>query len=95
MCGPRCFGSYLGLYERNTLSQLDIPEISSKIEAVQQEIDWTQNYISKCEKFSHPIKIEHEVIETIYRHGRENQVSVNKLYEKWKGTWRTDQIKED
>jgi hypothetical protein len=40
MCGPRCFGSYLGLYERNTLSQLDIPEISSKLEAVQQEIDW-------------------------------------------------------
>lgn len=95
MCGPRCLGSYLGLYERDTLSQLDIPKISSKLESVQQEIDWTQNYISKCHKFSHPIKIEHEVIETIYKHGRENQVSVNKLYEKWKGTWRTDQIKED
>jgi hypothetical protein len=95
MCGPRCFGSYLGLYERKTLGQLDIPEISSKLEAVQQEIDWTQNYIGKCDNFSHPIKIEHEVIETIYKHGRENQVSVNKLYEKWKGTWRTDQIKED
>lgn len=95
MCGPRCFGSYLGLYERETLDKLDIPEISSKIEAVQYEIDWTQKYIKKCKKFSHPIQIEHQIIETIYKHGRENQVSVNKLYEKWKGTWRTDQIKED
>lgn len=95
MCGPRCFGSYLGLYERQTLDKLEIPQVSTKSEAVQQEIDWTQNYISKCEKFSHPVQIEHQVIETIYRHGRENQVSVNKLYEKWKGTWRTDQIKDD
>jgi hypothetical protein len=92
MCGPRCFGSYLGLYERSTLDKVDIPEISTKLEAVQKEIDWTQEYIGKCEKFSHPVEIKHEVIETIYRHGRENQVSVNNLYEKWKGSWRLDQI---
>lgn len=95
MCSPRCLGSYLGLYERQTLDKLDIPEVLSKAEAVRLEIDWTQDYIGKCDKFSHPVEIKHEVIETIYRHGRENQVSVNKLYEKWKGTWRPDQIKED
>ena len=95
MCGPRCFGSYLGLYERKTLDQLDIPVVNGKLESVRYEIEWTQEYINKCEKFSHPINIEHQVIETIYKHGRENQVSVNKLYEKWKGTWSTDQIREE
>jgi hypothetical protein len=94
-CVPGCLGSYLGLYERKTLEKLSIPEISTKREAVQYEVDWTREYISQCEKFSHPVHIENQVVETIYRHGRENQVSVNKLYEKWKGTWTTHMIRDD
>jgi len=95
MCGPRHFGSYLGLYERETLNQLDIPEVKSKMESVQYEVSWTEKYFKLCKTVSHPVEIKHQVVETIFKHGRENQVSINKLYEKWKGTWRHDQIKED
>lgn len=94
MCTPQCLGSYLGLYERHILDQLDIPVVSGKIESIEYETKWTRQYINQCEKFSHPVNIEHKIIETIHRHGRENQVSVNNLYEKWKGTWREDQVGE-
>jgi hypothetical protein len=95
MCAPRCFGSYMGLYEKQTLDKIDIPSITTKRDAVKYEIDWTQEYIKACGQIFHPVHLKHQVTETLYRYGRENQVLVNILYEKWKGTWDTSMIKED
>ena len=86
---PRCLGSYLGIYEREILDKVEIPEVTTKEESIRQEIEWTAKYKAQCEVFNHPQpSIEHTQVHTVYRHGRQNLLYVNRLYEKWKGTWR-------
>lgn len=88
---PSCFGSYLGLYERSSLEKLSIPKVLDKEESIFYEIDWTRNYVHACgghNRVRHPDYIRHQIIETVWRHGRVNRLYVNPLYEKWKGTWR-------
>jgi hypothetical protein len=84
---PSCLGSYMGVYERSVLSQLEIPEINTKEESIFFEIEWTQKYIALCENFSHPVSIVNKEIETVRKFGRENLLYVNQYYEKWKGDW--------
>lgn len=87
MCDPDHMGSYMGLYERETLNKIDIPSISTKGDAILNEIDWNKKYIEACDNFSHPINIEHDMLQGVFKHGRENLLYVNSLYEKWKGNW--------
>ena len=84
---PSCLGSYMGVYERSVLAQLEIPLVSSKEESIRFEMEWTKEYISLCENFSHPLNIKHKEFETVRKFGRENLLYVNQYYEKWKGDW--------
>jgi len=88
---PSCFGSYLGLYERETLEKTFIPDVLDKEESITQELAWTRNYVHSCGGHNyvrHPEFIRHKIVETVWRNGRVNKLYVNPLYEKWKGTWR-------
>ena len=87
MCDPDHMGSYLGLYERSVLDKVGIPTAYSKSDAIKYEWEWTKEYVSACTNFDHPIDINHQIIYTVYKHGRENMLYVNDLYEKWKGDW--------
>lgn len=87
MCDPDHFGSYLGLYERSVLEKVGIPDALTKADAIKYEWEWTKDYVAACDNFSHPIDINHQIVYTVYKHGRENMVYVNDLYEKWKGDW--------
>lgn len=87
MCDPSHMGSYLGLYERETLYKTGIPIAHNKKDSIRFEIDWTKEYISNCEKLNHPIDLDHKIMYTVMKNGRENMVYVNSLYEKWKGDW--------
>jgi hypothetical protein len=90
-----CLNGYLGVYERSTLNTLEIPEVRNKREAVHYEHHWTWEYIQHCEVFSHPISKNVTQIETLFKHGRANQVTVTPLLEKWKGTWTPSMINDN
>ena len=87
MCEPRCLGSYLGLYERKVLDRCGIATAETKKDAIRFEVEWTAHYIAHCDSFTHPVPIHHQMSQTVMRHGRENLLYVNDLYEKWKGDW--------
>lgn len=87
MCEPDHFGSYLGLYERSVLNKINIPNAKNKKDSIKFECDWTREYVNACTNLDHPINISHQTIYTVKKHGRENLLYVNDLYEKWKGDW--------
>jgi hypothetical protein len=81
-------GSYLGIYERKILDRIEIPECKTKEQSILYEIEWTTKYREACDSFHHPDPgIEHNIVETVFKHGRENLFYLNYIYEKWKGTW--------
>ena len=84
---PSCLGSYMGVYEREVLSRIEIPVITTKSESIRFETEWTQEYIRACDSFSHPLAIVHKELETVRKFGRENLLYINQYYEKWKGDW--------
>jgi hypothetical protein len=85
---PNHMGSYLGIYERKILDKIEIPECKTKEQSILYEIEWTTKYREACDNFYHPDpEIEHNIVETVFKHGRENLFYLNHIYEKWKGTW--------
>lgn len=91
---PVPFGCYLGVYEREILEKVGIPNICSKREAVEAEIWWTKAY---CEAAGDvpvlfPDLSDRNAKRHSIRHGRENLVIENECLTKYKGTWRHDQI---
>ena len=87
MCDPGHMGSYLGLYERKTLEKIGIPDAHSKLDSIRFELEWNKEYIANCDILNHPIDLNHNIMYTVMKNGRENMVYVNDLYEKWKGDW--------
>ena len=87
MCDPGHMGSYLGLYERKTLEKIGIPDAHSKLDSIRFELEWNKEYIANCDILNHPIDLDHNIMYTVMKNGRENMVYVNDLYEKWKGDW--------
>jgi hypothetical protein len=87
MCDPDHFGSYLGLYERSVLDKVGIPVAHTKVDAIKYEWEWTKKYVEACDNLDHPINLNHQIVYTVYKHGRENMLYINDLYEKWKGDW--------
>ena len=87
MCDPGHMGSYLGLYERKTLEKIGIPDAHSKLDSIRFELEWNKEYIANCDLLNHPIDLDHKIMYTVMKNGRENMVYVNDLYEKWKGDW--------
>jgi len=91
---PVPFGCYLGVYEREILEKVGLPNICSKREAVEAEIWWTKAY---CEAAGDvpvlfPQLSDRNAKRHAIRHGRENLVLENEFLTKYKGTWRHDQI---
>jgi len=78
--------SYLGLYERKTLSKMVIPESKNKAESMFNEEAFPRPYVDLCEKFTcYPTPR----TETwgVFKHGRENLIEKYEMFEKWKGNW--------
>jgi len=87
MCDPGHFGSYLGLYERTTLSEVGFPICHTKEDSIRNEIEWTEKYMDVAGEISHPLGIMHNEVITVRKFRRENRVYINEFYEKWKGDW--------
>lgn len=91
-CQGGCLNGYVGLYERSVLERVGIPRVESKQDSIAFETQWTEEYISQCMQFDHPVDSEFIEIKTILKFGRENLVRVNQFFEKWYGTWDPSQI---
>lgn len=89
---PAYMGMYLGKYRREVLSQIEIPSVATKKEAVDQEIAFNQRY---AEKEQNKEMIEQPLNNTnIFedKFGRTNMVLENFYIKKYKGTWSYDQV---
>ncbi len=85
---PTVFGMYLGIYSRDTLSQIEIPKVNNKDEAIYYEMEWSNKYCS-IEKVPvlFPDFIDHNNKGVIEKFGRPNLILENDYLIKFKGTW--------
>lgn len=94
MSDPVQFGCYLGVYERDVLKTVGIPDIRSKREAVEAEIWWTKAYCAEAGDV--PVLFselsDKNAKREVVHHGRNNLVLENDFLIKYKGTWRYEQI---
>jgi hypothetical protein len=96
VCITERLGSYMGIYKREILEQMQIPNTPTKSSSVTEEGSFTAQYI---------IKAPHMVIDApeilpmrsekyVEKFGRNNMVIENNYLIKYKGCWAPDMIKE-
>jgi hypothetical protein len=78
--------SYVGLYERETLSKMTIPTSKNKAESMANEEALPRPYIDLCEKFT-CYSSPRTMTWGVFKHDRENLIEANEIFEKWKGNW--------
>lgn len=85
---PTKFGMYLGIYHRDTLAAIGIPEISTKEEAIYHEMHWSNKY---CRAEDVPVMFtnftDHNNKGVVNLFDRPNLVLENEYLIKYKGTW--------
>lgn len=83
---------YLGKYRRTHLEKMRFPKITSKIESVEQETRFNDEYIRLDSDYSvfHQPLFDNDKFEE--RFGRKNMVLENDYIKKYKGTWSLDMI---
>jgi len=89
---PAHYGSYLGVYERKVLEQIDLPVMESKRDAVTHEVQWAKTYVKAAGEVPvmFPRLRDGEQFE-VYQ-GRMNMVIENDYIRKYKGTWSHTQL---
>lgn len=91
---PYLYGSYVGIYERKVLDLIEIPQPTTKKEAVNFEIEWNKKYVLAAGNV--PVlftDLKDSMAKGIEnKNGRDNLVLENDYLIKYKGTWRLDQL---
>lgn len=88
---PCPFGMFFGKYQRKVLDKIVIPETKTKIEAVEQEMEFNTNYGNNCTyTVQCPELRNSDVFEEKF--GRNNMILENKYFKKYKGTWSRSQL---
>lgn len=86
---PGMYGMYMGVYEREVLSKIDIPIPQSKAEAINYELTWTEAYCKAARNvrvaFNDLTDSKAKRKEVVF--GRENLVLENDFLIKYKGNW--------
>jgi hypothetical protein len=87
---PVLFGCYTGVFERDVLDKIEIPEVEDKADAIRLEIEWTSTYVEACPNtpavlFKHVLHDWHGTVTE--RHGRTNLMISTPEVTKYKGTW--------
>jgi hypothetical protein len=88
-CDPYFYGCYTGVYERSVIEKIGVPTMTSKREAIDNEITWHKQYV---EVSGEPLVLFPELTDAnatsqIEKHGRINLVLENDYVAKYKGTW--------
>lgn len=86
---PRPLGMYMGVYDRSVLTEVGVPEVTTKEESIRLEIDWTCRYLTAAGSVEvmFPEFADRNAIGVTKRHGRDNLVLHNDSLTKFKGTW--------
>lgn len=88
---PCPFGMFFGKYQRKTLDRIHIPETKTKIEAIEQEMDFNQLYANSGEYIVQCPELRNtDIFEEKF--GRKNMILENQYFKKYKGTWSREQI---
>lgn len=87
---PYFFGCYAGVYERSVIDQIGVPIITTKREAIDNEIAWHQDYVKVAGEPSvlFPDLKDSNATRQVEKHGRANLVLENDYIAKYKGTWK-------
>jgi hypothetical protein len=91
------FRMFLGKFLASSVVQLGVPHITTKSEAVQQEILWGEAYAKQEETAGRLQSLGGPLDHTdkfIDRHGRNNMVVQNEFLIRFKGTWDSSMIRE-
>lgn len=91
---PYFFGCYAGVYERWVVERVGIPWVENKQHSILLEIDWHRQYVDVAGEPTvlFPELTDKNAAGVVKRHGRDNLLLENEFVQKWKGTWRFDQI---
>ena len=92
---PTFYGSYMGVYERRILEQLQIPVATTKKDQVVFEYTFADSYVSLvggAVPVMYPELDDEFNTGFVKRHGRENMVLENDVMIKYKGTWNWDNL---
>jgi hypothetical protein len=86
---PYFYGCYAGVYERSVIEEIGVPEITTKREAIDNEIAWHKRYV---EVAGEPVVLFPDLTDAratrqVERHGRINLLLENDYLAKYKGTW--------
>lgn len=85
---PYIYGTYMGVYEIEVLKQIEIPQPSTKAEAVHFEIAWTKKYVEKAKRVEVAFpEISDAKAKQGYHQGRLNLILENEYLIKYKGDW--------
>jgi hypothetical protein len=85
---PAEFGSYLGVYTRETLAKVYFPSLTTRRDAINHEISWGRAYAAAGPwRLLFTDLTDQTATEIIVRHGRQNLVLENEFLIKYKGTW--------
>lgn len=89
---PCPFGMFFGKYERRVLNRLEIPTTKTKLEAVEQEMEFNTKYASLAGDYLVicPELRNQQVFEEKF--GRTNMILENRYFKKYKGTWSRSQL---
>lgn len=87
---PYFYGCYAGVYERSIIEQIGVPKITTKREAIDNEIAWHKSYV---EVAGEPVVLFPDLTDAnstrpVEKHGRANLVLENDYIIKYKGTWK-------
>lgn len=86
---PAPFGMFMGVYERDVLLEVGLPEVTDKRHAIRLEIEWTRRYWDAAGRppALFPELRDANAVGVEHRHGRDNLVLRNEYLTKYKGTW--------
>jgi hypothetical protein len=86
---PDLFGSYMGIYEREVLSKVELYSPVTQRDSIRAEVEWTRQYAIAAGNVTvmFPELHDNNAKRTEERHGRKNLVLENDYLIKYKGTW--------
>lgn len=84
---PVCYGSYMGVYDREHLNKIVTEPAFSKEDSIRGEWEWTSAYLNIAGECNHELGSNWQVKGYETSHGRVSQIIETKFLRKYKGDW--------
>ncbi len=84
---PFCYGSYMGVYDREHLNKIVTEPSFSKEDSIRGEWEWTSAYLKTAGECNHELGSDWQVKGYETSHGRVSQIIETRFLRKYKGDW--------